>query len=358
MSRVGIHSVGVHLPKEVRRNDWWPPAIVDRWREKAALTAKLFAHDDPSGLTEGMKAVAQAMRDSKEDPFRGAVERRVMAPDQTSSDMETAAAQDALAKAELRPEQIDLLMTNSQLPDYLGVANAPSVHRKLGIKASCLSLGTEGACNSFLQQLSIAAAMIQAGTVRFALLIQSSGYLHLARPEDPQSAWFGDAATAVVVGPVGPGKGLLAQSHKTDGTMFDALVTGCPGARWYSDQPVHLYVANTAAARKMLVSVADMGREVLSEAFTQAKVAPEEVDYYASHQATPWFRSVTQKVIGMTRARSVDFFPTTGSLAAANIPFGLASGEREGLLKDGDLVAMYSGGSGITWSGLVLKWGV
>jgi 3-oxoacyl-[acyl-carrier-protein] synthase III len=58
----------------------------------------------------------------------------------------------------------------------------------------------------------------------------------------------------------------------------------------------------------------------------------------------------------MERARYFDSYPWTTSLGAANIPFMLGMAEREGLLRNGDLVAAHSGGSGVVTSGALLRW--
>ena len=83
----------------------------------------------------------------------------------------------------------------------------------------------------------------------------------------------------------------------------------------------------------------------------------EDVDFFSTHQAAPWVREVTQRTCGLTRARSVDTFHWTASLGPCNPPLMLAIGEREGLLRQDDLVAIYTGGGGITWSGVIMRWG-
>jgi 3-oxoacyl-[acyl-carrier-protein] synthase-3 len=71
----------------------------------------------------------------------------------------------------------------------------------------------------------------------------------------------------------------------------------------------------------------------------------------------PWFRPVTQQFAGLDHAKSVDTFQSTGSLSAANIPFGLYVAEREGRLRHGDAAVFFAGGSGETWSSVALRWG-
>ena len=107
----------------------------------------------------------------------------------------------------------------------------------------------------------------------------------------------------------------------------------------------------------MYPATIDMAKDVIDDALGQIGKKPEDVDFYATHQSTYWFRKTTQDYMGLTNAKSFDSFAWTGSLGASNIPFMLGMGEREGLLRDGALVAMYTGGSGITWSGHVMRWG-
>jgi 3-oxoacyl-[acyl-carrier-protein] synthase-3 len=356
-SRVGIYGVGAYLPEEIRKNDWWPEATVEEWRRQMAKNLVRPKLDADDVGTEGVQRTLVGMSEFADDPFKGAKERRVMPKGMLTSDMETRAAQDAIARAGIRVDEIDLLLTYSRLPDYLNVPSAPIVHKNLGLPEKCMSLGIEAVCNSFMMQMALAEQMIKGGKARYALLVQSSGTLHLCNPSDHHSVWFGDAATAVVVGPVSPSKGLLATSHRTDGELYRALVTGCPGTTWYSGERIQLYTEDRAATRKMLLVITDLGKQVISEALAEAGHTPEDVNYYATHQSTHWFRKVTQEYIGLVNAKSVDTFSWTGSMGACNVPFMLAMGEREGMLKDNDLVAMYSGGSGITWSGMALRWG-
>lgn len=359
MRAIGVHGVGVFLPEPVRKNDWWPASIVSRWGEKAGESLVRATPDADAPSSEGARRTLAGMAQLQADPFGGARERRVMPEGMLTSDMEAEAVRDVLARSGARREDVGLLLTSSQLPDYLGLATAPIVHHKLGLSPRCPAVGVEASSNSFIAQLYMAAPLIQTGQLEYAVLVQSSGDLHLAREEDAHSPWFGDGATAVLVGPVQDGRGLLGQASRTDGSLSEALVVGCPGGRWYGPlrQGVTLYVPDPHSARRMLLSVADMGREVLNEALERASVSARDIAFYASHQATAWFRPVTQEHLGLGHARSVDTFGWTGSLGAANVPICLAMGEREGLLRPGDLVATFSGGGGVTYSSAILRWG-
>ena len=354
-SPVGILGIGIHLPNEVRKNDWWPDELQRKWQERANLTRPGHGVDDAQ--TEGARLTLEAMRSFKDDPFKGAIERRIMPKGTNPSDMEVAAAEDAIARAGIPRDEIDLVMVYSQLPDFLVVPQATLIHRRLGLSRTCMSIDTQVACNSFLAQYWLAEQMIKGREVRNALLVQSSSVSHITEPHDHNSVWFGDGATAVVVGPVTEGRGNLAWSNRTAGTFHQALVGGKANQKWWEADQTVLYTPDRQCARNMLLLIADLAKEVVDAALQKSGHTPDQVDFYATHQSTYWFRKTTQDYMGLHRAKSFDSFAWTGSLGASNIPFMLGMGEREGLLNAGDLIAMYTGGSGITWTGQVMRWG-
>jgi 3-oxoacyl-[acyl-carrier-protein] synthase-3 len=174
--------------------------------------------------------------------------------------------------------------------------------------------------------------------------------------EDPQSPLFGDGAAAVVVGPV-PRGGLLATVHRTDGTHPRALIACVRDGRWYDGGRIVLHRGDLQAARRVFLETADRAIDVVGAALGEAGAAPDEVDFFAVHQGTPWLRRVTQESLGLTRARSVDTFATTGYLFGASIPLVLETAQRRGMLAADDLVVMHGGGVGSTYGAVVMRWG-
>lgn len=357
-SNIGILGIGSFLPDAIRRNDWWPAATVDSWRQKRINRMTRGAIPDGVVETEGVKLVAQQMANMAHDPFDGGVERRVMPDDMSSGDMEVLAAQRALADAGLSPEDVDVLFLQSMVTDHVVLNNACAVHERLGLRQRVLSLETQGVCNAFLLQLQVVQQMLRAGTARYALIIQSSPLSRLMDPREPFSVWFGDGATAVVLGPVSEGHGILATTTRTDGSVHRALVGAIDAETpWYEEGNVRIRALEPLLGRKMLLTSADLGKQALDDVMADAGVTASQIDFFACHQASSWFRDAAQKILGLEHARTVNTYPWAGNLAGANLPLVLQVGVKERLLKDGDLVALYSGGGGMTWSAALLRWG-
>jgi 3-oxoacyl-[acyl-carrier-protein] synthase-3 len=353
---IGILGVGAYLPPDVRRNDEWPEHVVAGWREKAARRLERIRAEFEKETSIGSKMTMDAIAALAGDPFQGGRERRIMPAGMSAADMETTAAREAISKAGIDADEIDLVMSYTMCPDFINVPTACVVHGNLGLRERCTTLALDAVCNSFMMQISLAQAMIASGRARYALLTQSSAVTRLPSSGELHDNWFGDAGTAIVLGPVSEGRGVLSYSHHTDGKLWGAFVCGVPDGHW-SDGKCVAYSTDHAAHLDMLVRITDRAKQVLGESLADAGIRPEDVDFYACHQAFHWLRRVTQQHAGLTKARAVDHFDWTGTVSAANLPLQLAIASREGVLRDGHTVACFQGGTGMTWSAMALRWG-
>jgi len=352
-AHVGILGIGLFLPETVRTNDHWPAELVASWADAPV-------EDNPvASARHG--AVWRAVQALRDDPFGGARTRRIVDPEMSASMMEAEVGRRALASAGVDASAIDLVLVSSWMPTLIGTNDACTAHELIGLPTECLTLTTESSFNGFQHQVSLAQAMIRAGQARHALLIQSTTISRCLPYDKPYSPWFGDGASAVVLGPTGPEAALLSAAHRTIGIVQGALLTGVPDRApkdWYQSGPQLLHVAQPELSIEILDRMAECARESTAKALADAGFEARDVDFYASHQPTPWFRPVTQTAAGLDHAATGDTFELLGSLGASNIPAALYYGAEQGRLKPGDLVASHAGGAGGTWGSMVFRWGV
>lgn len=355
MSGVGILGTGAALPPEVRRNDWWPADLVAAWtRQRAAARERLRAVPPPPD--EGARKVLAALVAQTDDPFQDAVERRVLAPAMTALDLEAAAAQEAIARAGVAPDAIDLVLTHTPMPEYLLSNLACALHERLGLPRAGLAVQVDASSYSFLAQLSIAQQMIRGGAARHALLVQSCVGSRLVDPADPTSVLIGDGAAAVVVGPVGAGRGVLAAVHRTDGRYPDTIIASVPGSTWYADGRARLHIAAPERLREVNLQTLDLCRASVAEVLAACGRTTGDVAFFGVHQGTPWLRRLAQEHAGLGAARANDTFARTGYLYAASIPLGLHQAACDGHLRQGDLVVLFGGGTGMSYGATALVW--
>ncbi|HSK00693.1 MAG TPA: 3-oxoacyl-[acyl-carrier-protein] synthase III C-terminal domain-containing protein [Kofleriaceae bacterium] len=351
-TNVGIRGLGVFLPPEVRRNDWWTPEHVARWMAERRAGAR------PEPRTAGEALVARAMAAQARDPFLGTVERRVMPGDMSALDMEERAARAAIARAGVDLRDIDLLLTNTLVPDHLLGNPACKLHARLGLERACFSMHSDVPGYAFMMQLSLAEAMIATGQAHCALLVQSCTPSRLLDLAGPLAPYFGDAATAAVVGPVSPGRGIEASVHFTDGRHAQTLAAGVPGGRWYDEGRAVLHHVDDGQAQRVFLEAADVCKQGVDAALAKARRGHADVDFFCIHQGTPWVRTVALEHLGLTSARSVETFARTGYVFSSAQPIALAFAEEQGLIHEGDLVVITGAGSGLTYGAIILGWGM
>lgn len=352
---VGILGVGWYQPATERPNDWWPAARIEDWRHQN-LTRWAQRDLDFGTLTPGVRRVVTAMRDHADDPFQGARERRVADAKVPSSELEVQACKQALAQAGVKPRDIGLIVGSSLVPDHVNVPNACALHDALGCRRDCLALTVDASSNSLLMQMSLARRLAFAPSAPYALLVQSSLHSRVLDYHEPHSGWFGDAATAVVLGPCDPEWGLLAEAHRTDGRHRNALLIGAEVGNWYDARRCTLHTGDGFSGFQVLLGVADRAQEVVADVLAQAGISREKVAFFACHQASGWMREICQTHAGLSAAAAEDTFVDCANLAACNVPAVLHRAQTQNALRPGDFVVLHGGGCGITWSAMLLRW--
>jgi 3-oxoacyl-[acyl-carrier-protein] synthase-3 len=350
---VGILGIGMYMPPEVRRNDWWPPEVVARWvAERHASPPRL-----PPVLSDGARRILQAHAEQADDPFLGTVERRVLSPDLTIADMEVRAAREALSRAGIDPAAIDLLLTHTIVPDYQLANPACPLHEALGLPEACLSLETEATAYTSFAQLALAEAAIAAGRARYALLVQSCAATRLVEADDPSSVLVGDGATAIVLGPVSAGRGYLSSVHYTEGRYPKSLIMSVRDGRWYDEGRVRMHVGDPHQLFEAHLRIADTCADSVVAALRKSGHTLDDVDFLCVFQGTPWIQRVVYEQLGVRHLTPSDIFRRYGYLSSVMIPAALLDAERDGKLADDDLVVIAGGGTGMTYGAAVLRWG-
>src|SRR5688572_20455750 len=100
----------------------------------------------------------------------GIRERRIAAPEQVTSTLALAAAQQALADAQMDPDEIDLVVCATVTGDQPFPATACRVGLDLGAKRAG-GFDVSAACSGFVFASQVAASMIQSGQHRNIMVI-------------------------------------------------------------------------------------------------------------------------------------------------------------------------------------------
>jgi 3-oxoacyl-[acyl-carrier-protein] synthase-3 len=279
--------------------------------------------------------------------------RHYAAPDQNSSDLAVAAAQQALQMAHLQPNDIDLIIVASSTPDFFGSfpSTACIVQRKLGITNGGGAVDVQAVCSGFIYGVATADSFIKSGAHKNVLVIGAEVFSRILNFEDRGTCvLFGDGAGAVVM-TASSEPGILATKLHADGRHADILSVPGNVAGGALAGSAFLYMDGPAVF-KLAVSVLE---KVAVETLEHANMTSSQIDWLIPHQANIRIMNSTAKKLGMPLSKMVVTVDQHGNTSAASIPMALDIAVRDGRVKKDDIVMMEGVGGGFTWGAVLAR---
>jgi 3-oxoacyl-[acyl-carrier-protein] synthase-3 len=260
----------------------------------------------------------------------------------TTSGLAVEAAHAALARANLQPDDIDLLVLATTTPDQQVPATSAVVQHELGLRCGAMDLNA--ACSGFVYGLVAAHGSATMGYAR-VLLLGSETLSRITDQDDRATAvLFADGAGAVVVEAV-PGEGqLLGWDLGADGSAQSIL---------NADIGAFLHMDGKEVFRRAVRATVGSAQAALAH----AKVSAADIDLFVPHQANVRIIESAAQKIGIPMSRAAIVLDRTGNTSSASIPLALADAVDNGRVRDGDLVLLSGFGAGMTWASAVLRWG-
>ncbi len=287
----------------------------------------------------------------------GIRERHVVGQDEQTSQMAVAAARQALKKAEIRPQELDLIIVATSSPDYLTPPISSQVQDGLGAKKiGAFTLVT--GCTGFLYALATAQQFIAAGSYQRILVI---GVELISRWVDYSDRTtcilFGDGAGAVILEATDKPAGVISFVLGSDGSQAEHLILPGGGSKHppsyeMLDQRQHYLRMNGREVFKFATRV--LGTAVY-EAIHKAGLTPDDIDLFVPHQANLRIIESAARQIGLPAEKVYVNIDKYGNTSAASIPIALCEALESGRAKPGDTLACVAFGAGLTWASTVVK---
>ena len=277
--------------------------------------------------------------------------RHFARPDEGASDLAYPAALAALEAAGITAAELDLIIVATSTPDMVFPSTACLLQKKLGV-FGCAAFDVQAVCSGFVYALSVADAMIKAGTANKALVIGAEVFSRILDFKDRTTCvLFGDGAGAVVLG-VSEEPGILATELHADARHVDILCTpGTVSGGQVIGTP--LLKMDGQAVFKLAVGVLEkVARSVLDK----AGMTDADIDWLIPHQANIRIMQGTAKKLKMDLAKLIVTVDEHGNTSAASVPLALDVAVRSGRIQRGDTVMLEGVGGGFTWGAALLTY--
>ncbi|NLU10899.1 MAG: ketoacyl-ACP synthase III [Tepidanaerobacter acetatoxydans] len=274
-----------------------------------------------------------------------------------SSDLGAEAAKLAIKDANLKPEDIDLIISASSSPDRIFPATACIIQNKIGAK-NAAALDIQAACSGFIYALTTATQYIMAGQYKNVLVVGSEVLSKLTDWEDRNTCvLFGDGAGAVVLSEVEAG-GVLASILGADGGGSELLELPAGGTK----EPASF---DTIENRRHYIKME--GNEVFKFAvrifedctkkvIEKSNLSLEDIDYIIPHQANIRIIEAAIKRLKFPREHVVINLDKYGNMSSASIPVALDEAFHTGKIKKGHKIVLVGFGAGLTWGANLIDW--
>ncbi len=336
---VCLEALAVALPEEV-----WSSAEIEERLRPLYDRLKL-----PAGRLELMTGIR---------------ERRMWPAGTRPSDASAAAGRAVLAKSALGAAQVELFIHAAVSRDMLEPATASFAHRKIGLPASAQIFDVSNACLGFLNALTLAAAMIESGQIRCAMvvagengrpLVDQTLRTLLAAPltRNEIKPYFANLTIGSgAVGAIVCHRSLVkGPAHRLLGGVARAATQHselCQGDTHGTEA-----LAMQTDSEQLLIAGVTLARETWGE-FSAAHGA--NFDRFICHQVGSVHRRKLYETLGLDLAKDFSTFETLGNTGSVALPATLVRAVEEGAVRAGDRVGLLGIGSGLNCLMLSVEW--
>ena len=297
------------------------------------------------------------------DRLTGVQTRHYRAEDEQSSDLAYKASVQAIDRADVDKDEIDLIVFAAISQDITEPATANILQEKLGV-SKVQVVDVKNACNSFLNGLDLVDSHMRTGKSRCALVASgetlSIGIDWGIKSNDDlrariASLTLGDAGAAVVLKalPEEEERGILTTRFRSRGEKWRLATVLSGGSMHRMEEEYSYFLSESVSLRE---EAYELVPEVVGKALDAIGWKPTDVDVVCGHQVTKELVHGISEECGLPVERNAITVTDCGNTGAASIPVTLARAYDEGRLERGSKVILIGGAAGFSAGAIPLIW--
>lgn len=284
----------------------------------------------------------------------GVVQRHIAEENEDTVTMASRAAQRALEDADMKAEEIDLVIVATISPTEIMPCVACGVQEKLGAEnATCFDLN--GACTGSLLALNTAQAYLSQGIYQTALVIGAEKLSALTDWTDRGTCiLFGDGAGAVVL--KAEERGRYAQVTQSIGKKGGALTLRSRNQIQYETDPKAKETYIQMNGKEVFTFAVSKVPEAVKNLLSREKIPCEDIRYYLLHQANERIIRSAARRIGEDISKFPMNMDEYGNTSSASLLILLDEVKKSGKLQRGDKLVLAGFGGGLTYGASLIEY--
>ncbi len=287
-------------------------------------------------------------------------QRHFASDSQVTSDLAVEAARRALARAQLRPEDLKLIIVSTDTPDYISPSTASAVQYKLGASnAGMFDINT--ACAGFVTALDVGSKFV-ASDEQYDYVLVIGAYLmsrYLDFSEKKIATLFADGAGAVLLARSRDESGVLGTVLYGDGQYHGSMGIYAGGTyKRVSHEVIENKDHLLRFAKKIPPETNAMfWPKLVRRLADRLRIDVSSIDRFFFTQININSINESLKALNLPPDRAHNVMDCFGYTGSACIPMALDDAVSKHILKKNDLVFLVSSGGGIAMAVSAVRWG-
>ena len=266
------------------------------------------------------------------------ISKRHIVENELTSDLGYKSALNALNNANLKIDDIDLIITNTSSPDRISPSTACIIQDKLNPKKNIPSFDLAAVCSGFLYSLDVSSMLLNKYTN--ILLISCETYSKFTDYNNRNSVFFGDGAGSIII------------SKGDTGWYSGNIYSNGSGKENFTVHHGKNFCMNGKEVYNTGIKVLP---EAINKTLNDLNMDINEIDYFIPHQPSIRILEKTADIINLPREKIIKNMDLRANTAGASIPTVLDKLNKQVKLKNNDKILFAAVGSGWTWGASILN---
>ncbi|RCX16309.1 3-oxoacyl-[acyl-carrier-protein] synthase-3 [Anaerobacterium chartisolvens] len=278
--------------------------------------------------------------------------------------------EDAMAKANVTPQEIDCLIFAAVSNPFFEPSFATVIAKEIGIETGdFFDIGDT--CNGFMKGIEIAGIYLSTGKYRNVLVvasehpyevgesIQNTARIDVVEDIDKKFSTFfaGSGAGAFLLSKEGDGPEIKHYFQYRETENWDISLYMLPGITLPKTRYEKILNGIWADPYSLSALIIQNMPGFLLKSFEENDIDKDKIDLFFTHQLGDNITFATLDKLGVERSKApIHTFKEFGNLAAANLPVSIGMANDAGLLEKGKNVVLMSSACGLTFACMYITW--
>ena len=294
----------------------------------------------------------------------GIKERRIMADDQVTSDLSLFASQEALEKANIDAEDLDLIILSTDTPDYLSPATSVVLQYKLGAKKAG-TFDINCACAGLVTALDVGSRYVKTdSSINNVLVIGAYGMSKFIDWTDHYTCtMFADGASAYILKNSEEREGFLTSKLIADGSYHDHVGIFVGGTAEPPTVEAIQKNRHYLAFRKRFPADTNLQHwpQLTRDCISKAGLTIDDIEWFFFTQINLRTIEAVMNELGVPFEKTHTIMDKWGYTGSACIGLAMHDAIDQGKLPppgegNGEYIALCSSGGGFNMAAAVLQW--